>query len=360
MEMQSTPVNSNGNSAEPSKIEKKDRPLKTIGQYAREVKGDLPKDILKPNVWRLGYYFSFYAVIVASVFAIKNFELAWYLKTLLGLVVGTCMGGAAFLAHEILHGSVVRNRKLQNLFGFIGFAPFMISPTFWRFWHNRLHHGFTQKIIKDPDAFPTLRIFKQSSYIQRMFKFTPGSGYLRSYTYFFFWFTFHNVMNQVYLRFRNRIFDDLNHSMSSVEFIGQAVIMISYAYWLGVGNLVYGAVLPFLVMNYLLMSYISTNHNVNPLTKDNDPLVNSLTVTNHPILEFLHLNFGYHIEHHLFPTMSPAHAKKVYKVLTTKYGDQYKQMSKGEAMSLLYKTPRVYKNANTLVHPYTGETHPTI
>ena len=108
------------------------------------------------------------------------------------------------------------------------------------------------------------------------------------------------------------------------------------------------------------MSYISTNHNVSPLTKDNDPLVNSLTVTNHPVLEFLHLNFGYHVEHHLFPTMSPAHSKKVHKALVAKYGDQYKMMSKGAAMKLLYKTPRIYKNSKQLVHPYTGEVHDTI
>lgn len=360
MEMEHNAVNPAPAVEKPVTVEKKDRPLKTIGQYAREVKGDLPKDILKPNPARLGYYFSFYAVFGASAYALKSFELAWYFKTVLGLVMGTCLGCTAFLAHEILHGSVVRNKHLQNLLGFVGFAPFMISPTFWRFWHNRLHHGYTQKIIQDPDAFPTMRIFKQSKYIQRMFKFTPGSGYMRSYAYFFFWFTFHNVMNQVYLRFRNRIFDELNHSLSSIEFILQAMMMISFAYFMGVENLVYASVIPFMVMNYLLMSYISTNHNVNPLTKDNDPLANSLTVTNHPVLEFLHLNFGYHIEHHLFPTMSPAHAKKVYKVLTEKYGDDYKQMSKAEAMKLLYKTPRIYKNSKTLVHPYTGETHPTI
>ena len=337
-----------------------ERKLKTIGQYAKEIRGDLPKDILKPNPWRLGYFFTNYILIAVCLYALVGMDLAWYFNVALGLTIGYFFGACAFLAHEILHGSVVRNRTLQNIFGFIGFMPFLISPTFWRFWHNRLHHGYTQKIIQDPDAFPTSRIFKQSKYIQRMYKFTPGSGYARSYAYFFFWFTFHNIANQVHLRFRNKIFDDLNHTAASVEFILQAVVMFSFAYWLGAANIVYGAVIPFLVMNYILMSYISTNHNVSPLTKDNDPLVNSLTVTNHPVLEFLHLNFGYHVEHHLFPTMSPAHSKKVHKALVAKYGDQYKMMSKGAAMKLLYKTPRIYKNSKQLVHPYTGEVHDTI
>ena len=135
--------------------------------------------------------------------------------------------------------------------------------------------------------------------------------------------------------------------------------MGTYVYFIG-SNFVYGVAIPFAIMNYMLMSYISTNHNISPLTKTNDPLVNSLSVTNHPILEAMHFNFGYHVEHHLFPTMSPKRAKEVNKLLKEKYPEKFKQMPKSTAMGILYKTPRIYKNANELIHPYTGETHKTI
>lgn len=196
--------------------------------------------------------------------------------------------------------------------------------------------------------------------MQRMYNFTPGSGKLRSVLYFFFWFAFHNLVSQVYLRFRNKTFDQLDHTRSSFEFIGQILVLSAYLYWIGVDNWLWGWSIPFAVMNYILMSYISTNHNISPLTPHNDPLKNSLTVTNHPILEALHLNFGYHVEHHLFPTMNPKKAKFVHNVLKDQFPDDFKVMSKWQAMKMLYKTPRVYKNANTLVHPKTGKTYPTI
>ena len=169
---------------------KKEDKLMSIGQYARELRSSLPKDLLKPTPLRLIPFLSLVILAVVSASALVSFQLGIVAKVGLGLVIGYCFGAIAFMAHEILHGSVVRNRLLQDVFGFIGFAPFLIAPTFWRYWHNRLHHGHTQKIIKDPDAFPTQRIFKQSNYMKRMYKFTPGSGYLRSYFYFFFWFFF--------------------------------------------------------------------------------------------------------------------------------------------------------------------------
>jgi fatty acid desaturase len=108
------------------------------------------------------------------------------------------------------------------------------------------------------------------------------------------------------------------------------------------------------------MSYISTNNNLSPLTKINDPLENSLSVSNHPLLEKLHFNFGYHVEHHIFPTMSGAFTKDVHQKLKEVFPETYQCMPKWEALQMLYKTSRVYKNPTTLIHPGTGETWPVL
>ena len=128
----------------------------------------------------------------------------------------------------------------------------------------------------------------------------------------------------------------------------------------GPANWIFVFVIPFAIQNYVLMSYISTNHNLSPLTSENDPLVNSLSMTNHPVLEWLNLNFGYHVEHHLFPTVSGKHTKVIHRHLVRLYPDKYKFMPKGEAMRALYKTARIYKNSETLIHPETLETFDTI
>lgn len=327
--------------------------IKTIGYYRSILNKDLSPEVFKPNPYRLIGYFAYAATSIICFFAILKFNLPWYLKTLLGLLIGYCNGAIAFLVHEVSHGSVVKNKTLQDILFFFGALTFMISPTFWRFWHNKMHHGMTQKLITDPDAFPSFRIYKSSKFIKFMFPFTPGSGHKRSYFYYIFWFSFHNLVAQTYLRFRNDVFKTLNQKRVTIEFALQVALVVSIAGYAGIHNFLWVVLLPMFAQNYLLMSYISTNHNLSPLTSENDPLVNSVTVTNHSILEFLSLNFGYHVEHHIFPTVNGAHIKAVHRELLKKFSKEFICMPKWKAIRALYSSPRIYKNSNELIHPET-------
>jgi fatty acid desaturase len=334
--------------------------LQPLSFYVQHCRKKLPAALFEPVPARFFLFIGFLAVAITALTLISLPSTPWYFKAVLGFVAGSCFGGIAFFSHELLHGSVVRSRKLQDIIGFFGFMPFFISPTFWRFWHNHLHHGNTQAIIADPDAYPTLRIYKHSKFSQNIFPYTPGSRYLRSYFYFFFWFSFHSFYSQVYLRSRNAQFDRMNHRKVTLEFVGQIVIWCSFLYWLGPQNLVWTFVIPFMVQNYITTSYTATNHNLSPLTKINDPLVNSLTVTGPAWIEWLHWNFGYHVEHHICPTVNPKHVKTIHNLLKEDFPQKFRIMKKSKALVMLYKTARIYKNSKTLVHPETGETYPTI
>ena len=331
-----------------------------MSQCYRSLKSELPREYFKPQGFRL---FSIIFLLLLGFGLIATMvvvPMAWFFKIPLSLIVGYCWAVNGLLGHELMHGSIVRKKSLQNFFGFFCFLPFMISPTFWRYWHNNLHHSHTQRNIMDPDAYPTYRIYKQSRFMQWMFPFTPGSGYKRSYLYFFFWFTFNVQVAQFYFRFRNRTFDKLDHKKVNKEIAVLLSIHLLGLVAVGPMNWFWVCVIPFLVQNYIPFSYISTNHNLSPLTKENDPLVNSLTVTNHPILEFLHVQFGYHVEHHLFPTVSGVHLKSIHKVLKERYPEKYLCMPKWRAIKALYKTARIYKNPTTLYNPITGATYPTL
>jgi len=334
--------------------------FRSIGFYRQSLAKNLGPEVFKTEPWRLGWYFACLLGAIFSFLLIVRGALGWPEKLALGIVIGLCHGTLAFIAHEIFHGSVIKNQKIQNILGFFAAIPFFISPTFWKFWHNRLHHGKTQQLIRDPDAFPNLRIYKASRFIQVMFPFTPGSGHKRSYLYFFFWFSFHNFVAQTYLRFRNEIFDSLDQRKVSLEFGAEIIIALAFLVYAGPANWIWVLFVPLIVQNYLVMSYISTNHNLSPLTKDNDPLLNSLTVTNNNVLEFLNLNFGYHVEHHIFPSVSGKHAKQIHKELLRQFPETYKSMPKWKAIKALYATPRIYKNAHELVNPETLSTHPTL
>jgi fatty acid desaturase len=101
-------------------------------------------------------------------------------------------------------------------------------------------------------------------------------------------------------------------------------------------------------------------HDTNELTEVNDPLTNTLSVTAPRWLEWLHLDFGYHVEHHLFPTMSGRHARTVRDVLVRLYGERYLTMPQGRALRLLYGRPKLHATHDTLVNPRTGATYNAI
>jgi fatty acid desaturase len=346
--------------SEIKKVPKKDSDLKGLGEYNRELSKEMPKELFKKEPMRLKYAVMFYVGIIGIVYSVISFSLPIYVIAPLSILMGILLAGTTFLGHEVLHGAVVKNKKLQNFIGFFAFAPFLISPTYWRFWHNTLHHGNTQLLYKDPDAFPTKMIWKRSKFMKWAFPLSPGSGYIRSYFYFFYWFSFQAVLNQIYMRFGNKMWEKMNHKKVTMEFTAQLVMFVAYINFIGPANWIWLLVVPFMIQNYTVMSYISTNHNISPYTKINDPLVNSLTVTNNPILEFLNLNFGYHTEHHLFPAMPMSSAKKVSEKLKEKYPEKYKIMPKSEALKRLYATPRIYKNRDILVHPETGKEYATL
>lgn len=334
--------------------------LKSLGEYNREVSRSLPKEVFKRNPWRLGYGLVFLSLSVLIISLLLNTELSLFAKIPLSLIFGICLGGLAFVSHELLHGALVKNKKLQTVLGFIGFTPMMISPTYWRYWHNTLHHGNTQLLYKDPDAFPTRMIWKRSKFMQFVFPLSPGSGTIRSFFYFFYWFSFQAFLNQSYMRFGNKMWEKMNHKKVTVEFVMQVALVATYLYLIGPSNWIWLFVIPFMIQNYTVMSYISTNHNISPYTKINDPLINSLSVANHPFWEKIHMNFGYHTEHHLFPSMPMSSAKIVHNSLKSMYPDRYQFMHKKDALKILYSTSRIYKNRETLVHPVSGVEYTTL
>jgi fatty acid desaturase len=124
--------------------------LKTIGFYRQALVPHLSPQIFTTNPARLGWYAFCGLGALACFFAIVTLPLTWPVKLLLGLGLGFCNGTMAFVCHELYHGAIVKSQKVQDFLGFFGAVPFFVSPTFWRYWHNRLHHGSTQQLIQPP------------------------------------------------------------------------------------------------------------------------------------------------------------------------------------------------------------------
>jgi fatty acid desaturase len=324
-----------------------------IQHYAREVRRHLPPSVFRPAVGRLAWLPVHLAIVGAAAFVVIAASPPWYAALACAVVAGHSWGCLGFLAHEAMHHALTRNRAVEKLVGYVGFGIYGLSPTLWSAWHNQAHHGNTAKPVADPDGFGTVRFWQKSGVVRALVKFAPGSGHKRSAGFLFFWFSLHSFLVLVFHSQRNDYYARISRRTVYLESAAMVAFWGGMLAFVGPWPFLFVYVVPVLVANGMVMSYIATNHFLNSLTTVNDPLANTLSVTGPRWLERLHLDFGYHVEHHMFPTLSGRHARAVREVIVRLYGDRYLSMPHARALRLLYARPKLHADHDTLVDPRT-------
>lgn len=284
----------------------------------------------------------------------------WWLAAALVPVIGLSFAGLAMLGHEVLHGAVIRGARAIQVVGWVCFAPFVLSPRLWTAWHNRVHHQHTMKDGVDPDAFPTLDAYKKSFVLRVVTSvFSLGRTSPLGLTAIVLGFT----VQSLHMLFAARKTVGLSPAVHriAIEHTLLAVAMwTTLAFVLGPLGFLFAYVLPLLVANAVVMSYILTNHSLSPLTDENDPLLNSLSVTVPRWYAFLTMDFGLHVEHHVLPTISSRHAWRIRDLIVERWPERYQSMPLGSALWRLFRTARVYRDDTTLVDPWTGREWATL
>ncbi|MEO6601829.1 MAG: fatty acid desaturase [Polyangiaceae bacterium] len=326
---------------------------RSLATYVRELKPLLRRGIFKPARSRLWWLPAHLASVTLGMAVLSLHWVPWFAAPLLSLLIGVSFAGLTFLGHETLHGAVVRNRLLRHVVGWIGFAHFAVSPRLWIAWHNRIHHGNTQHSTNDPDAYPTLLAYRQSRALRVASRMAPGRGRILGVLSLLSGFSVQSAHMLVVAGKRGYL-TTREHVYALLETLLAVALWTALAGLVGGLPFLFGFVLPLLVANVVVMSFILTNHLLSPLTALNDPLANSLTVTTPRWLEGLTLGFGFHVEHHLFPRMSARHAPEVRKLLIALWPERYQSMSLLRATAALHRSPRIYKTSTTLVDPHSG------
>lgn len=329
---------------------------------AGAVRSRLPKDAFAPATSRLWWVPVHFAVVGLGIYGILlglASGLVWPLVPL-SLLIGLSFAGLAFVAHEALHGALTRHPVLRTLVGFLGFSPFAVAPELWIAWHNRVHHGHTNIARHDPDAYPTLAEYQASSWDRLSVDLAAPRGYrLRGVITLLIGFSLQSLHMLLVAKRRGY----LRAGAYAVALTTTALTLLAWSsLWIFFGPVAFvlAYLLPLAVGNVIVMAHIATNHSLNPLSEKNDALVTSLTVTVPRWAEFLTLGFGYHVEHHLFPSMSHRSAPEVKRVLEELYPERYQSMPLLRALHLLFVTPRVYKTADLLYDPTDGSTFRTL
>jgi fatty acid desaturase len=334
--------------------------LHPISFYARSLKTSLPHGVHRPAHSRLLWLPVHFGLVILGLVALSNGWVPTYLAWLVSIPIGFSFGCLAFLAHETLHGGVVHNRRLQQLVGWLGFLPFTVSPRLWVAWHNRVHHGSSNQPGLDPDAYPTLEEYEKSPALRVVTDHLgPGRHGLGTPLAVLIGFSVHS-MNTLFKARKSKILDARQHRWAVAD------TMLGVAIWVGVFLVVgwlpflFGFVVPLALGNALVMAHILTNHTLSPHTEVNDPLVNTLSVTVPGWLEWSTLQFGYHVEHHLFPWMSARHARAVRTQIIARWPERYQSMPLSRALWSLHRTARVYKNPTTLIDVRGGKEWSTL
>ncbi len=328
--------------------------LHPTSYYARELKPALSRASFEPARSRLWWLLVHTTLIACGVVALGLGWVPWSLAAGVSLMIGACFAGLTFLGHEVLHGAIVRGRLGRRVVGSICFLPFMISPRLWIAWHNRVHHGNTNRAGVDPDAYPTLEQYERHRSV-RIVTDHLGPGGRRANGLLSLLVGFSVQSGHMLLSAQtHELLPARQQRIALLESGLAAGTWVALAFAIGLPAFVFAFVLPLLVANAIVMGFILTNHSLSPHSEVNDPLFNSLSVTLPRWMEWLTLRFGFHVEHHLFPWMSSRHAPGVRSLIVARWPQRYQSMPLLRAIQALHATGRVYKDPTTLADMRSG------
>ncbi len=333
--------------------------------YAKKLRPLLPPEAFELDSSKVWILLINVAILILGWGIASNLDrwpvyLLWlYLP--LALIMGNSIIALLFSSHDLMHGSVQKKSRFTYLLSFIGLSMWLMPPTQWKTLHNFVHHNNTNSLA-DPDR---NYLYQQpdtwGKWIQNLFapslEMNP------------FWLTVGMAGSWVVHNFRN-LTSVLLFNNKSVDYVPAAftvsegdrrtiafeclvilAIHFSIFFYLEFNPLkvVLAYLIPMAIGHAGGMFYIFTNHLMCRMTEVNDPLINSVSLRVPQLFDWLHFNFSYHTEHHIFPSMNSDYYPAVQELLQTHYPGRMNLLDADEAWRLLMTTPRHYKDEVTFV-----------
>lgn len=324
-----------------------------INTIRKRLVNDIDKIYFNRKPMQVLLYPVYWTILVYLVYVI-NISESFYVLLIASIMIGLIYVPLGYLGHDVMHGTVVKSKKLQNFLAYFSFFSFLISPHLWDIWHNRLHHGYTNS-SRDPDAFNDLKLYNEMPIVRTGVLTVPGKkNYFMGILFFTYWFTFH-VQHILWFnkQYKDWDFESFGYSQKKALFETSLYILfwISIGYLFGLYKSIFIIVIPMVVHNIIFLLMSVTEHVYLPKSIINNPLDNTVSVKMPILIEKFILNFNHHIEHHIFPNMNCSNLPKIKQWLDKNAKEDCMRPPLYQAVLLVFKTPRLYLDDNIQAHP---------
>jgi len=213
------------------------------------IRADLPTETFARQPQRAMWFVPLVAAVVLCSWFLIERRPPWYAAVPIAVLIGHAYAAMGFLAHEALHGSLLRSRRISYVLGVLGLGPFLVSPSLWLVWHVRVHHANANHAEGDPDTFGTLDFYERSPETRFITRLAPGSGHPASALFPAYWFTFHGQIVLWFLSRRLKGFEDLDRTRAVTETIAFATCWLLLALAAGPTGSIFVIVIPHVVSN---------------------------------------------------------------------------------------------------------------
>jgi omega-6 fatty acid desaturase (delta-12 desaturase) len=94
------------------------------------------------------YLFLIEVAYVGGIFGI-GVAFSWIGKSIFAVLVSVAVGKLFLIGHDACHGSFMSYKKLNRVCAMSALTMAFHLPSAWRFWHNAVHHTFTNNLARD-------------------------------------------------------------------------------------------------------------------------------------------------------------------------------------------------------------------
>jgi fatty acid desaturase len=334
--------------------------LMSQADYVHALKSHLPSHVFKPQARKLWVILAHLIVIGAGYTAFR-FTSSIVVCLPLSLVIGHSLMCLVFLAHELSHNTIIRRPSVQYPLEALLWGLNLIPATMWRRLHNQSHHIYGNT-LRDPDRFflkseleaPDGRLRRW--YTRLFFPHRSTSKWNPLVGFHFVTYVVRHLLAVFYPRERRPTVVTYKPAYTRRQRlrIASEVVAIAcfqYGIFLAVGEswpaYAWASPIAILFTSTFAMSYIWTNHYLHGLHEIHDPVMGSTSVEVPPLMDWLHSNFSYHTEHHLFPNVNADFYPLVSKLLIELYPARYHRLPMSEAWRLLWKGEQYIRDDQT-------------